>query len=111
MVMRTIKDSTFTIHTDLLFDPQQKKWLTSTYLVVDPSTGLISKVYQREEDLPKTINEPDVDLRGKCVLPGLVDAHTHIFLHSYHETSSLSQMRDESLIERTLRAATTAVRL
>ncbi|KAI7161268.1 hypothetical protein KC349_g2933 [Hortaea werneckii] len=104
MVMRTTKDSTFTIHTDLLFDPKQKKWLTSTSLAVDPSTGLISKVYQRKENLPKTISEPDIDLRGKCVLPGLVDAHTHIFLHSYHETSSLSQMRDESLIERTLRA-------
>ncbi|KAI6830151.1 hypothetical protein KC340_g16714 [Hortaea werneckii] len=104
MVMRTTEDWTFTIQTDLLFDPQQKKWLTSTSLAVDLSTGLISKVYQRKENLPKTINEPDIDLRGKCVLPGLVDAHTHIFLHSYHETSSLSQMRDESLIERTLRA-------
>jgi len=34
----------------------------------------------------------------------LVDAHTHIFLHAYSEVSSINQMRDESLVERVIRA-------
>ena len=60
-------------------------------------------MYQRKDAL-STVTEPDLDLRGKCVLPGLVDAHTHILLHAYSETSSLYQMRDESLVERIIRA-------
>lgn len=38
------------------------------------------------------------------MLPGLVDAHTHIFLHPYSETPALNQMRDESAVERIVRA-------
>ncbi|KAF2164604.1 hypothetical protein M409DRAFT_25000 [Zasmidium cellare ATCC 36951] len=95
---------TFTIHTDCLFDPKQKKFVKDTSIDVNPTTGLITKVYQRETDYEIVIASNDIDLRGKCVLPGLVDAHTHIFLHSYKEASSIYQMRDESIIERTIRA-------
>jgi len=99
---------TFTVHTDLLFDPPKKEWLNDVSLTVSPETGLITKVYQRStldtDALPATIEAPDIDLRGKCVLPGLVDAHTHIFLHAYSETPAINQMRDESLVERVIRA-------
>jgi imidazolonepropionase-like amidohydrolase len=107
MVTRPSKSDAFTIHTDLLFDPKQKAWLKNTSITVSPSTGLITKVYQRGKDeFPPdaTVKEPDIDLRGKCVLPGLVDAHTHILLHAYSETPSMNQMRDESLVERVIRA-------
>jgi imidazolonepropionase-like amidohydrolase len=95
---------TFTVHTDLLFDPQKKSFVSDTSIVVDPTTGLITKVYKRKDELAHAVNPPDVDLRGLCVLPGLVDAHTHIFLHGYNETASQHQMKDESIIERTIRA-------
>ncbi|KAK3672008.1 hypothetical protein LTR78_008183 [Recurvomyces mirabilis] len=111
MVMRPTQDTdlgshddTFSIHTDLLFDPQQKAFTADTSIQVSRSTGLIIKVYKRKDALPSTIQEPEIDLRGLCVLPGLVDAHTHAFLHAYSETPSLNQMRDESIIERTIRA-------
>ena len=94
----------FTVHTDCLFDSKKKDFVKDTSIVVDPETGLVTKVYKRKEVLPNDIKEPDIDLRGKCVLPGLVDAHTHILLHAYSETSSLNQMRDESLVERVIRA-------
>lgn len=98
------RPKSFAIHTDCLFDPKQKLFLKDTSIIVDPDTGLITKVFTRTSPLPSNINAPDIDLRGKCVLPGLVDAHTHIFLHSYSETPSLNQERDESIIERTIRA-------
>ena len=96
--------STFTVHTDLLFNSQTKTFQLSTSIEVSPSSGLITKTYTRSQPLPVTISPPDIDLRGKTVLPGLVDAHTHIFLHPYAETPSLNQMRDESLVERIVRA-------
>lgn len=96
--------STFTIHTSLLFDPKKKDFIKNTSITVDSITGLITEVCRRESALSDLISPPDVDLRGKVVLPGFVDAHTHIFLHAYSETPSLNQMRDESLIERVIRA-------
>jgi imidazolonepropionase-like amidohydrolase len=95
---------TFTIHTDLLFDSKRKAFVSNTSITVDTNSGLVNRVYSREEPLPKDISPPDVDLRGKAVLPGFVDAHTHIFLHAYSDTPAVNQMRDESLVERVIRA-------
>ena len=103
MVMKPNTD-TFTIHTDCLFDSKKKSFVQDISIVVSPTTGLITKTYQREDALPNEIKDPDIDLRGKCVLPGFVDAHTHILLHAYSETPSNYQMRDESLVERVIRA-------
>jgi len=75
--------SSFTIHTDVLFDPKLKKFVNDVSIIVDTSSGLITKVFKRTDALPEIVSRPDVDLRGKVVLPGFVDAHTHIFLHSY----------------------------
>ena len=95
---------TFTIHTDLLFDSKRKAFAGNTSITVDTTSGLVSRVYLRKEPLPKHVSPPDIDLRGKVVLPGFVDAHTHIFLHAYSDTPAVSQMRDESLVERVIRA-------
>jgi imidazolonepropionase-like amidohydrolase len=95
---------TLTIHTTLLFSPTLKFFIPSISLTIDPSTGLITHIHHRKTPLPATIPSPDIDLRGLTVLPGLVDAHTHIFLHPYSETPALNQMRDESLVERVIRA-------
>jgi imidazolonepropionase-like amidohydrolase len=45
-----------------------------------------------------------VDLRGKTVLPGLIEGHSHLFLHPYNETSWDDQVLKESRAERTARA-------
>lgn len=101
----------FTVHTSLLFSPTEKRFLSDVSIVVSPKTGLIKATYKRsvaESEALGHVSPPDVDLRSKdnavTVLPGLVDAHTHIFLHSYLETPSVNQMRDESPTERTIRA-------
>lgn len=73
----------FQIHTSLLFDPKQKIFIKDVSITVDTETGLIVKVCTRNESLPETIPEGDIDLRGRTAMPGFVDAHTHIFLHSY----------------------------
>lgn len=104
MVLKIRASKVFTVHTDLLFDSKKKAFVRDTSIEIDIDTGLVSKVYRRTSALPQHIAAPDIDLRGRCVLPGFVEAHAHIFLHAYSETTSLNQMRDESLVERTLRA-------
>jgi|HubBroStandDraft_5_1064220.scaffolds.fasta_scaffold11455_3 imidazolonepropionase-like amidohydrolase len=45
-----------------------------------------------------------VDLPDTTLLPGLMDAHSHLFLHPYNETSWNDQVLKEPVAYRTLRA-------
>lgn len=74
----------YTIHASTLFDPKKKAFVNDVSITVDPKSGLIVKVSQRQPGtLGESVPEGDIDLRGKIVTPGFVDAHTHVFLHSY----------------------------
>src|SRR6478672_9677118 len=54
------------------------------------------------------INAPSgattIDLPGTTLMPGLIDAHSHVLLHPYNETSWNDQVLHESLALRTARA-------
>jgi cytosine/adenosine deaminase-related metal-dependent hydrolase len=75
--------SELTVHTSLLFDPKKKAFLKDVSIKVDCDRGSILEVFARSTD--NVISDNDIDLRGndRVVMPGFVDAHTHIFLHSY----------------------------
>lgn len=45
-----------------------------------------------------------IDLSGLTVLPGLIDAHSHVLLHPYNETNWNDQVMLESRAERVARA-------
>jgi imidazolonepropionase-like amidohydrolase len=45
-----------------------------------------------------------IELPGATVLPGLIEGHSHLFLHPYNETSWDDQVLKESRAERTARA-------
>lgn len=45
-----------------------------------------------------------IDLPGTTLLPGLIDAHSHIFLHPYNETLWNDQVLKETLSYRTIEA-------
>jgi imidazolonepropionase-like amidohydrolase len=51
-----------------------------------------------------------IDLAGATLLPGLIDAHTHLFLHPYDETSWNDQVLTETRAERIARAVVHARR-
>src|SRR6185437_4506291 len=45
-----------------------------------------------------------IDLKGMTLLPGLIEGHSHLFLHPYNEVSWNDQVLKESRAERTARA-------
>src|SRR5690349_16837952 len=49
-----------------------------------------------------------IDLKGTTLLPGLIEGHSHLFLHPYNEVSWNDQVLKESRAERTARAVTHA---
>jgi imidazolonepropionase-like amidohydrolase len=61
---------------------------------------------------PSSITTPAsakiIDLKGMTLLPGLIEGHSHLFLHPYNETSWNDQVLTESRAERTARAVTHA---
>ncbi|TGO34991.1 hypothetical protein BHYA_0174g00160 [Botrytis hyacinthi] len=101
-------DHEYWIHTTALFNSRTKSFDKNTSLRINTKTGLITKVSTRESSSITSLGDNDLDLREKTVLPGFVDAHTHVFLHRVDEAGSpyLNQERDESLISRTIRATT-----
>ena len=46
-----------------------------------------------------------IELAGATLFPGLIDAHSHLFLHPYNETSWDDQVLKDAEATRTLRAA------
>ncbi len=57
---------------------------------------------------PNSITAPagtqKIGLKGMTLLPGLIEGHSHLFLHPYNETSWDDQVLKESRAERTARA-------
>ncbi|HZH63587.1 MAG TPA: amidohydrolase family protein [Flavisolibacter sp.] len=49
-----------------------------------------------------------IELKGTTLLPGLIEGHSHLYLHPYNETSWNDQVLKESRAERTARAVTHA---
>ncbi|KZL63993.1 amidohydrolase domain containing protein [Colletotrichum tofieldiae] len=97
---REVFGSRITLHTSLLFNARRKTFDKDISIVIDSARGTIEDVYRRADGGDPAVNEGDIDLRGKVVVPGFVDAHTH----GFSEASSTVQMRDESIVERIVRA-------
>ncbi|WP_407815523.1 amidohydrolase family protein, partial [Staphylococcus aureus] len=51
-----------------------------------------------------------VDLPGTTLMPGMIEGHSHLFLHPYNETPWDQQVLHESLALRTVRATVAARR-
>jgi imidazolonepropionase-like amidohydrolase len=55
-------------------------------------------------------NSRTINLPNETLLPGLIEGHSHLFLHPYNETSWNDQVTNESLSFRTARATVHAQR-
>jgi imidazolonepropionase-like amidohydrolase len=61
---------------------------------------------KRPDEAPGDL--PVLDFPGCTLLPGLIEGHSHLFLHPYNEVSWDDQVTKESRAERTARAVTHA---
>ncbi len=57
-----------------------------------------------ESQLKIPTNTETIQLTGMTLLPGLIEGHSHLFLHPYNETNWNDQVLKESRAERTIRA-------
>ncbi len=48
-------------------------------------------------------NTTKIDLKGRTVMPGLIEGHSHLLLHPYNETTWNDQVLKESPVERAIR--------
>lgn len=70
-------------------------------VIVDGDTIAFAGDAERAPDL---MVERRVAMRGKTLLPGLIEGHSHVLLHPYDETSWNDQVLKESEAERVARA-------
>ncbi|PIL31293.1 hypothetical protein GSI_05991 [Ganoderma sinense ZZ0214-1] len=102
------------IYAGKLFDPHALQLLPQRVVTVSEALGLVVDVRPYAEGEASAVDfardETAIDLRDATVLPGFVDAHVHLFLHPYAETSWEDQLTKESLVERTVRATVHAKR-
>ncbi|TDL28048.1 hypothetical protein BD410DRAFT_739450, partial [Rickenella mellea] len=87
-----------------LFDPYTLLFISGQVITVSERSGLVLDVSPLSESSVDFNSTRVIDLRDHTVLPGLVDAHVHFFLHPYDETAWEDQVLKETLVERTVRA-------
>src|SRR5436189_6355513 len=63
-----------------------------------------NKITAAGNNISNTENATVIELKGCTLLPGLIEGHSHLFLHPYNETSWEDQVLKESRAERTARA-------
>jgi imidazolonepropionase-like amidohydrolase len=91
-------DSFYLLKPDRVFDGET---MHSDWVVVVKG-GKIENAGAMTFKLPA--NTRVVELKGTTLLPGLIEGHSHLFLHPYNETSWNDQVLKESRAERTARA-------
>lgn len=91
------KDQYYLLKPARVFDGEhmQQGWQV---LVKNDKIEAVGKI----TNLPPNVQH--VELKGKTLLPGLIEGHSHLFLHPYNETPWNDQVLKESRAERVARA-------
>src|SRR5829696_9812615 len=96
-------DSFYLLKPDRIFDVEQ---MHNDWIVLVKSNK-IDAAGAMNFKLPA--NTRIIELKGSTLLPGLIEGHSHLFLHPYNEVSWNDQVIKESRAERTARAVTHAM--
>ncbi|MGH8183155.1 MAG: amidohydrolase family protein [Rhodanobacteraceae bacterium] len=91
----------FLLTADSVFDARSEQAHPGWAVLVEG--GKIAAVGPRNE-IKAPAGTKEIDLPGTTLMPGLIDAHSHIFLHPYNETLWNDQVLKEPLPYRTIEA-------
>ncbi len=91
------------IKADRLFDGEA---MHINYSIAIKGNMIVAVGNEKDFHLNGTIKR--VNLNGCTILPGLIEGHSHLFLHPYNEVKWDEQVLNESVAERTARAVTHA---
>jgi imidazolonepropionase-like amidohydrolase len=91
----------FLLTADRVFDARSEATHAGWAVLVEG--GKITAVGPRDS-IKAPVGAKVIDLPGTTLLPGLIDAHSHIFLHPYNETLWNDQVLKEPLPYRTIEA-------
>jgi imidazolonepropionase-like amidohydrolase len=92
-------DSFYLLRPDHVFDGEQMHpgWQVLVH-------GRLIEAVGAAGSIPTPPGTVIIDLKGATLLPGLIEGHSHLFLHPYNEVSWNDQVLKESRAERTARA-------
>ena len=97
---QTASRDTFTLlKPDRIFDGQEIR--TGVWVLVKGNH--ITQV-RNSGDMKVPPNTKIIELKGMTLMPGMIEGHSHLFLHPYNEASWNDQVLTESRAERTARA-------
>lgn len=91
----------FYLKPDRVFDGEK---VLSGYGVLIKDNKIEKLELMKTLDSALPVNTQIVVLKGKTLLPGLIEGHSHLFLHPYNETPWDEQVLKESRAYRTARA-------
>lgn len=92
-------DTIMVIKADRLFDGEA---MHTDYSVAVKANKIIAVGNEKDFHLDGIVKR--IELKGCTILPGLIEGHSHLFLHPYNETEWDQQVLNESIAERTARA-------
>jgi imidazolonepropionase-like amidohydrolase len=92
-------DTSFLLKPDRIFDGQQ---IHAGWWVLVKGNHI--EAVGEPSAIPAPSSAKIIDLKGMTLMPGMIEGHSHLFLHPYNETSWDDQVLKESRAERTARA-------
>jgi len=97
------RDTFILLKPDRIFDGQEMR--TGVWVLVKGNH--ITQV-RNSADMKVPPNTKIIELKGMTLMPGMIEGHSHLFLHPYNEASWNDQVLTESRAERTARAVVSA---
>jgi len=92
-------DTIYFLHPDRVFDGEQmhEGWAVIVHGHAIEAAGPVASLHMPSGAVV-------LELKGATILPGLIEGHSHLFLHPYNEVSWNDQVLKESRAERVARA-------
>lgn len=99
-ILCNVLQSQIILKPDYVFDG---KSIHNNWIVIVKENKISYTGPEKNTNLPENSNT--IILKGKTLMPGIIEGHSHLLLHPYNETSWNDQVLKESPVERSIRGS------